>query len=131
MPNQAKILLIEDHYMTQDLIRLFLERHQLQADTIDTGEGAMALVAQKHYKLVICDLGLPDYEGFDLIKTVKGRNLLNHAIWLGITAQIYADLNQQAKEAGYTALLEKPLTELTEVNGVPIVEFINKLILAN
>lgn len=118
----ATILLIEDHLMTQDLIRIFLERYGLHVACADSGEAALILSQEKTFKIIVIDIGLPDYNGFDLIPLLKKHN--PEALFLGLSAQSDKEMRKLAKEVGCAALLEKPLTEFSQVEGAPLVDYL-------
>lgn len=64
------------------------------------------------YDLILCDQGLPDLEGFDLVEQAWQRGLIRHAVLLsGLPAQQLLDLEQRAIQRGLPMLgcLSKPL----------------------
>jgi CheY-like chemotaxis protein len=128
MNSLADILLIEDHYLTQDMISLLFERYNFPLHLVGNGEQALALIEQSDFKLIIIDLGLPDYEGFELIKKIKQLRPLTLCAFLGITAQADSSLIESAEQEGYLTLLEKPLTEFSQIKNQPLIEFINNLL---
>ena len=119
------ILIVEDHLITQDLTRLFFERHGFETACANNGTAALGWVQQHRFKLILVDIGLPDYDGFALITLLK--QYLPQARFIAITAQYDAEMLSTAQQVGCVALLEKPMTELTQIEGIPIVDYLSKL----
>jgi two-component system, OmpR family, aerobic respiration control sensor histidine kinase ArcB len=68
-----KILLIEDNKEIVDSISLILQKDWLEAELITarTGEQGLELVEKADPDIVILDLGLPDIDGFEVLKQVR------------------------------------------------------------
>jgi CheY-like chemotaxis protein len=63
----ATALAIDDDPATLDLITATLAHHGTHTHTAATGSAGLALARQRHYDLIICDLLLPDTDGFAVI----------------------------------------------------------------
>jgi CheY-like chemotaxis protein len=104
---KLRILLVEDHVDTADMIAtvLGLEGHDVAA----TGTVAAALAAVARdglFDLVISDLGLPDRSGLDLMRELRASGCGLPGIALsGFGAD--HDL-EQSRDAGFSAHLVKP-----------------------
>ena len=69
---KSKILVVEDDPAISNLIRTTLETQEYQYHTAQNGSGALMEVVSYHPDVVILDLGLPDMDGVDIIKKVRG-----------------------------------------------------------
>lgn len=71
MPHNRRILLIEDHEDTRDLITLVLEHEDYLVTTDITLAGALKSAATNEFDLYILDTYLPDGSGFDLCERIR------------------------------------------------------------
>ncbi len=74
MNNTPKILIAEDEPAIVDTIVYALELDGFKADSCSTGEEALALLEANNVALLILDVGLPDTNGFDLARDIRGRH---------------------------------------------------------
>ncbi len=68
-----RVLIVDDEPPIRKLLRMGLTAQGYQVLEAPNGKTALELVAQGP-DLVILDLGLPDVQGFDLLRTIRARN---------------------------------------------------------
>jgi two-component system, OmpR family, KDP operon response regulator KdpE len=68
-----RVLIVDDEPPIRKLLRMGLTAQGYQVLEAPNGKVALELVAQRP-DLVILDLGLPDVQGFDLLRTIRARN---------------------------------------------------------
>jgi two-component system, OmpR family, KDP operon response regulator KdpE len=68
-----RVLIVDDEPPIRKLLRMGLTAQGYQVLEAHNGKAALELVAQRP-DLVILDLGLPDVQGFDLLRTIRARN---------------------------------------------------------
>jgi two-component system, OmpR family, KDP operon response regulator KdpE len=68
-----RVLIIDDEPPIRKLLRMGLTAQGYQVLEAPNGKAALELIAQGP-DLVILDLGLPDVQGFDLLRTIRARN---------------------------------------------------------
>ncbi len=68
-----KILLIEDEEYIRDLYKRQLELAHLSTDGFGTGAESLAAASKNHYDLVMLDIMLPDTNGLEILKALKGN----------------------------------------------------------
>ena len=68
------VLIVEDEKSLAGEIALFLKRENFLCDLAHTGGDASEKIAVNLYDFVLLDLGLPDYNGLDLIREAKETN---------------------------------------------------------
>lgn len=66
-----RILIVEDNVDFSRLVAANLARAGFDADQVNTAVAARKAVASVDYSAVVLDLGLPDDEGVDLLRTLK------------------------------------------------------------
>ncbi len=67
-----RVLLVEDHRAMRDLIADHLRRRGLTVDAVERGDEALAATAVAGYDAVILDLGLPDMDGMEVLRQLRG-----------------------------------------------------------
>ena len=65
------VLIVEDEKSLSDEIALFLKSEGYLCEQAFTGTDASEKIAINLYDFVLLDLGLPDYDGLDIIKNAK------------------------------------------------------------
>jgi len=68
---QVKILLVEDHGDTSRALVRLLENQGYDVETADSMASALRAVEHEQFNLLLCDIGLPDGTGFELIEEVR------------------------------------------------------------
>ncbi len=69
----AMILIVDDEPPIRRLLRTSLQAQGYRTTEADTGAAALAAVASSAPDLILLDLGLPDMEGLDVIRTLRVR----------------------------------------------------------
>jgi two-component system KDP operon response regulator KdpE len=69
-----RILVIDDEPPIRKLLRVGLSAHGYQIIEASNGKMALDLLSEQTPDLVILDLGLPDMQGHELLRTMRGRN---------------------------------------------------------
>jgi DNA-binding response OmpR family regulator len=68
-----RLLIAEDDLMLGAGLKRALERAGYAADWARTGEEAIAAVAAQSYALMLLDLGLPETDGMEALRAIRGR----------------------------------------------------------
>lgn len=101
---QRRILLVEDHPDTALVIQFVLEQHGYEVLPASTCADARA-VAATSFDLLICDIGLPDGSGLDLVKELKETSDFVAIAVSGFGTQ---DDVARSRDAGFADHLTKP-----------------------
>lgn len=70
-----RILLAEDDLLLADGLARALRRSGYTVDVAQTGKIAEAALADAHFDVVLLDLGLPDIDGSEILRRLRGRRL--------------------------------------------------------
>ncbi len=70
-----RVLLVEDDLTASRGISLMLRGHGAIVDETDTGEEALELVKHYDYDIVVLDLLLPDMEGYEVVRRMRGARV--------------------------------------------------------
>src|SRR3954469_19145497 len=68
------ILIVEDEAPMRKVLRLIMEEQGYEAIECKSGAEAIDFIAHTGPSLVLLDLGLPDVDGIDLAKQIRGRS---------------------------------------------------------
>jgi len=102
----VKIVLVEDDELASSLITSYLKEHDFEVESFFTVTDAIAHLKQKHFDLVLLDINLPDFSGYELLKSIHQT----HAIPVIITSA-YSDTKHKlmAFKYGASDYMVKPL----------------------
>ena len=104
---KAKILVVEDDPAISNLIRTTLETQDYQFHTAQNGSGALMEAVSYNPDVMILDLGLPDMDGVDIIKKVRGWSSLPIIV---VSARTEDRDKVEAQDAGADDYLTKPFS---------------------
>jgi two-component system, OmpR family, KDP operon response regulator KdpE len=68
----TRILVVDDEPQILRALRINLRAHQYDVDVAPDGAGALRAAASHHPDLVVLDLGLPDMDGVEVIRGLRG-----------------------------------------------------------
>ena len=100
------IVLVEDNHQLAGTIRDGLAEDGYTVDVIDTAAKAIARGLRRDLDLMILDLGLPDRDGLDVLKELRGGRI--NVPVLVLTARDAVDSRVAALDAGADDYLVKP-----------------------
>lgn len=68
---KPRVVIVEDEPAIRDNIQFALESEGIEPFQLATGLGLVAFLSSRPIDLVVLDVGLPDVNGFDLVKEVR------------------------------------------------------------
>ena len=101
-----RILLVEDHGVTANMMRKVLTADGHSVETAGDVATALELAGRHDFDLLVSDLGLPDGSGHDLMRELRARGHKFPGIALSGYGQ-EEDI-QRSRQAGFAAHLTKP-----------------------
>ena len=108
---KEKVLVIDDSKSVRAAVRFALK--SLNLDIIDAEDGAKALEllsTEKHLKLAICDINMPNLNGIELLEVRNAKKIAPDVIFLMLTTANTRDLVTKAVQLGIKAWIIKPFT---------------------
>ena len=106
VPKQLRILLVEDHRDTRHAMSRLLTHFGHQTSVADSTRRALEMMASQRFDLVLCDIGLPDGSGYDVISKAKAKGPIKAVAISGFGTD--EDI-RRSKEAGFDFHLIKPV----------------------
>lgn len=105
--NEMKILVVEDDRSVSNLITTTLKINHYTYIATSTGNEAISLCASHHPDLILLDLGLPDIDGIEVIRTVRSWS---EALIIIISARGEDSDKITALDSGADDYLTKPFS---------------------
>jgi DNA-binding response OmpR family regulator len=107
-----RVLLIDDNKDVAEMVRLCLEsQDNITCRVIDEGKAGLQLIKDDTFDVILLDLAIPEFSGFDIFKALREDNLLKSKNILIFTASSVTDTEvQQMLASGAKGVLRKPLS---------------------
>ena len=103
------VLVVEDERIMRRLFRAWLEQMGASVHEAKDGRDGLALAAISPPDIVLCDLSMPAFDGYDFIKGLRQDLGLQTPV-IAVTGLGDADALLRTAEAGFAAFLLKPVT---------------------
>ncbi|CDR33170.1 response regulator [Criblamydia sequanensis] len=110
MTEKKTILLAEDNYDNQELMKDIFETLQYEVDIANDGEEALEKWKNNKYDLIILDLHMPKKDGFQVsmeIRALEGQK--SRIPIIALTASALASDRQKCLEFGMDDHISKPI----------------------
>jgi PAS domain S-box-containing protein len=105
-PKPLRVLLVEDHRDTRRMSSRLLTHFGHQVLTADNVRSALDIVRSGEIDVLVCDIGLPDGSGYDVISQTRRTRPIKAVALTGFGTD--EDL-RRSKEAGFDFHLVKPV----------------------
>jgi CheY-like chemotaxis protein len=105
----AKILLVEDNELNQDMLRRRLERKGHQVAVAADGQAGLDMAVQTKPDLIIMDVSLPVIDGWEATRRLKADPATAAIPVLALTAHALTTDRAQSFEAGCDDYDTKPI----------------------
>ncbi|MDA3851534.1 MAG: EAL domain-containing protein [Spirochaetaceae bacterium] len=73
MNSKPSILLVDDNVDNLTVLKKMLEKMEYRITTATTGLDSMFLISSQAFDLILLDINLPDIDGFEILKQVRGQ----------------------------------------------------------
>ncbi|MGJ5830685.1 response regulator [Streptomyces ossamyceticus] len=101
----TRVLVIDDEPQIVRALVINLKARKYDVDAASDGATALQLVASRHPDVVVLDLGLPDMDGVDVIKGLRGWTRVPIIV---LSARHTSDEKVEALDAGADDYVTKP-----------------------
>jgi two-component system, sensor histidine kinase and response regulator len=105
----ARILLVEDNDINQEVAREMLQDAGLVVDIAANGEVALAMVQQSPYDLVFMDMQMPVMDGVTATVEIRRRPLLRNLPIVAMTANAMEQDLRRCIDSGMDDFVVKPI----------------------
>ena len=105
--HEEVVLVVEDNQQIINFITYVLKQEGFPFLTAGTAQGAISTIASQHVDLVLLDLGLPDFDGMEVIRRVREWSELPIIV---VSARDQDKEKAAALDAGADDYLTKPFS---------------------
>ncbi len=104
-----KILLVEDNEMNREMLSRRLAKRNFEIVLAVTGREAIEKALSAHPDLILMDLSLPDVDGWEATRRIKGQAATASIPVIALTAHAMAGDRERALESGADDYDTKPV----------------------
>jgi two-component system, sensor histidine kinase and response regulator len=106
-----KILIAEDNAVNRQLAVRMLERQSHTLTAVETGEAALAALAQQIYDLVLMDVQMPEMDGFKATAAIRAQERVHggHIPIIAMTAHAMPGDQERCLAVGMDGYVTKPI----------------------
>jgi hypothetical protein len=107
-----RILVAEDHQLSQKVIRGMLGKLGLEADIVNNGLEALAAAQKKTYDLILMDCEMPEMDGFEAtlrLRELERQRGDKQVPIIALTAHVLREHRERALSVGMNAHVAKPV----------------------
>ena len=117
----AKILVVDDSSSVRTEVSEYFRSQDISVNTaVDGVDGFAKIQADTELKLVLCDVNMPNMDGFTMVEKVRESG--NSIFIIMLTTEDSATLKERGKAAGVKGWIVKPF------NGDAIINTVKKMI---
>lgn len=117
-----KIVAIDDDDLFLEWLLIWLEEHGFQAIGAHNGGWGLQLVKEQMPDLIICDLSMPEVDGYEVLKALRQDPKIEKIPFIFLTCEQTDNARRRARELGADDYLDKfsVLEKLIEVVKVQL-----------
>jgi signal transduction histidine kinase len=104
-----RVLIVEDNRDTARTLGMLLSRAGYEVADAPTGRAGITVARDWLPDVVLCDLGLPEMDGFEVAETLRGDPATASASLIAISGYGCDDVRQRCKQSGFDLHLTKPV----------------------
>jgi CheY-like chemotaxis protein len=114
----TNVLIIDDNQSITTMLSRFLELKGHSCSISNTSRNGLALLEKQRFDVVLLDLSMPEFTGFDVIDTLVEKKLIEDQNIIVCTAKsLQPSEIETLLKKGVKACLEKPM-KLTELLAI-------------
>jgi two-component system CheB/CheR fusion protein len=103
-----RVLVVEDNVDAAETLREVLELGSHEVAVAHDGAAALEKARQLVPEVVLCDIGLPGMDGYEVARAFRADPRLRSAYLVALTGYAMPDDHARAREAGFDEHVAKP-----------------------
>jgi signal transduction histidine kinase/ActR/RegA family two-component response regulator len=117
MPETRRILIIEDHRDMARSMQMLLTHMGYEVEWAESGTAGLELVGQFRPNIVLCDIGLPGKDGYEVARALRNDPATKSAYLIAQSGYGQDEDLRKSHDAGFDLHLTKPVdfTELKKI----------------
>jgi signal transduction histidine kinase/CheY-like chemotaxis protein len=105
-----KVVAVDDNADSRELLKVILERSSAEVAVVSSGQEALAAIKNVQPDVLICDLAMPEMDGYELLENVRRLEPeLGRLPVIAFTAAARNEDLARTRRAGFQAHLAKPV----------------------
>ncbi|MBW8002361.1 MAG: response regulator [Planctomycetes bacterium] len=105
--NSTRLLLVEDDLTSQKLIRLSLQKMDVDLTIVDSGYDCIEIVQKQSFDIILMDIRMPIMDGYKTTKILRRAGLTIPII--AVTACALKDDREKCISSGCNDYISKPI----------------------
>ena len=105
----SRVLIIEDNDDARESLRMLVELGDNEVRTAANATQALRIAETFEPHLVVCDLGLPDRDGYEVVEALRARFAGRDIRYVALTGFGGAEDRDRAMDSGFDSFVVKPL----------------------
>ena len=106
--SQGRLLVIDDNPLIRDVLGNLLKSSDYDVDTVADGRSALKLLESKNIDLIICDVMMPEMDGYQLYDLLHKSIDFTHIPFIFLSAMGSDEEVRRGEESGADAYIVKP-----------------------
>jgi two-component system, cell cycle response regulator DivK len=102
------VLVVDDHADSREMLRFGLDLIGIRTEGAESASEALRAVAENLPDAILLDIGLPDFDGYEVCRRLRQNPATRLTPIIAITGWATAADVQRAREAGCNSVLVKP-----------------------
>lgn len=108
--SEAHVLMVDDSATNRELARASLEPYGYRVSLAVSVEQALTVLEREPVDLIVSDLHMPDADGLELLRFVRGSPRFARTPFLMVSASLWGERDRErALAMGATAFLQRPV----------------------
>jgi signal transduction histidine kinase len=104
---EVRLLVVDDDVNACEILSRVLRDRGAVVDVVASGREALEQVGRIEYSVIVSDIGMPDMDGYELIRALRARGVKTPAV--AVTAFARSEDRIRALTAGFNMHVAKPL----------------------
>ena len=105
----ARILLVEDNLLNQELVLFALRKRELEVEVAAHGQEAVEMCRTRSYDLILVDIQMPQMDGLEATRHIRALPGGDAVPIVAVTASALIEDHRRCEEAGMNGHLAKPI----------------------
>ncbi len=105
----VRVLAVDDNADTLELLEVALKAAGAQVKTVSSGASALELIDRETADVLLCDLAMPDMDGFEVLERIRQRRGSGRVMpAIALSAHATAEHRARSRQAGFREHVAKP-----------------------
>ncbi len=120
LTKDTRVLVVEDHDDSRELTVRIIESAGASVVAVARADEALEALARKRFSVVVADIGLPDQDGYSLVRQIRAhrQERLRTVPVIAVTAYVSARDREQALAMGFHQHVAKPADPVTLIDAI-------------